>query len=173
MDVGQDDIVAMIFATKKMSIEEGMRKYKDEGKSSAMKEILNLTENDCFGEMDYNTLNQEAKNKALPILMFMILKRNGMLKTRGCNNGSVHRLYTSKEEVSSPTPDFYAFKFICAVIAREGHAGAIVDLLDFFLQTDQDKRILLKVSGAVALLLLVESDPSKWKNTYRKRVENE
>ena len=119
MDVDQDDIVAMMFAMKQMSIQEGMRKYKDEGKSSGMKEILNLTQNDYFGETDYNTLNQDAKDKVLPILMFMIRKRNGMLKTRGCANGSVQRLYTSKEEVSSPTPDFYAFKFICAVIARE------------------------------------------------------
>lgn len=29
----------------------------------------------------------------------MTLKRNGVLKTRGCANDSVQRLYTSKEEV--------------------------------------------------------------------------
>ena len=52
-----------------------MRKYKDEGKSSAMKEILNLTEYYCFRETDYNKSNQEAKDK-------VIIKRNGMLKTR-------------------------------------------------------------------------------------------
>ena len=131
MDVGQHDIVAMMFAAKQMSIQEGMKRYKDEGKASAMKEILNLTENDCFGETDYSKLSQEAKDKALPILMFMILKRNGLLKTRGCANGSVQRLYTSKEEVSSPTPDFYAFKFVCAVIAREGRDVATVDLPGF------------------------------------------
>ena len=157
----------MMFATKQMSIQEGMRKYKDEGKSSAIKKILNLTENDCFGETDYNKLNQEAKDKALPILMFMILRRNGILKTRGCANGSVQILYTRKEEILSPTPDFYAFKFICTVIAREGRDVTTVDLPGFFLQTDQDKRILLKVTGAVALLL-VDSDPSKWKKHLQK-----
>ena len=167
MDVGQYEIVGMMFAAKQMSIQEGMKRYKDEGKASAMKEILNLTENDCFGETEYSKLNQEAKDKALPILMFMILKRNGLLKTRGCANGSVQRLYTSKEEVSSPTPDFYSFKFVCAVIAREGRDLATVDLPGFFLQTDQDKLILLKVTGAVALLL-VESDPNKWKKHLQK-----
>ena len=160
MDVGQDDIVAMMVATKNMSIQEGVKKYEDKGKSSAIKEILNLTKNDCFGETDYNTLKQEANDKALPILIFMILKRNGILKTRGCVNGSVQRLYTSKEEVSSPRPDFYAFKIIRAVIARKGRYVVTVDLPDFSFQTDQDKLILLKVTGAVALLL-VESDPSK------------
>jgi hypothetical protein len=167
MDVDQGDITGMMFATKQMSIQEGMRKYKEEGKESAMKEILNLTGNDCFGEIEYNNLSQEDKDKALPILMFMVLKRNGLLKTRGCANGSVQRLYTNKEDVSSPTPDFYAFKFIAAVIAREGRDVASVDLPGFFLQTDQDEKILLKVTGAVALLL-VESEPSKWRKHLRK-----
>ena len=31
MDVGQDDIVAIMFVTKQMSIQEGMRRYNDEG----------------------------------------------------------------------------------------------------------------------------------------------
>jgi hypothetical protein len=166
LDVEQEDITAMMFAAKQMSIQEGMKKYKDEGKASAMKEIINLTDNDCFGETDYEKLSQEAKDKALPILMFMVLKRNGSLKTRGCANGSVQRLYTNKEDVSSPTPDFYAFKFVCAVIAREARDVASVDLPGFFLQTDQDELILLKVTGAVALLL-VESD-SKWRKHLRK-----
>jgi hypothetical protein len=53
-----------------------------------MKEIISLTDNDCFGETEYKKLSQEAKDKALPILMFKVLKRNGSLKTRGCANGS-------------------------------------------------------------------------------------
>ena len=156
-----------MFASKQMSIQEGVKSYKDEGKDSAMKQIINLTDNDCFCETDYSKLDQEAKDKALSILMFMILKRNGLLKTRGCANGSVQRLYTSKEEVSSPTPDIYAFKFIYAVIAREGRDVAAVDLPGFFLQTDQDKLILLKVTGAVALLL-IESNPNKWRKHLQK-----
>jgi len=50
------------------------------------------------------------KDNALPVLMFMIMKRNGSIKTRGCANGSSHKLDTKKNEVSSPTPDFYAFR---------------------------------------------------------------
>ena len=83
LDVDQGDITAMVFATKQMSIQEGMRKYKDEGKDSAMKVLNNLTGNDCFGEVDYDKISQDDKDKALPILMFMVLKRNGILKTRG------------------------------------------------------------------------------------------
>jgi hypothetical protein len=73
LDVDQGDMTAIMFATKQMSIQEGMRKYKEEGKDSAMKEILNLTDNDCFGEMDYGKLSQEDKVKALPILTAFLL----------------------------------------------------------------------------------------------------
>ena len=135
-----------------------------------MKEIRNLVDNECFGELDYSSLTQEMKdNKALPILMFMVLKRNGLLKTRGVADGSVQRLYTNKEDVSSPTPDFYAFKYICAMIAKEGRDVATVDLPGFFLQTEQEgeEDILLKLTGDVALLL-VECEPSKWKKHIRK-----
>jgi hypothetical protein len=56
--------------------------------------------------------------------------------------------------------------FVCAIIAREGRDAASNDLPGFFLQTDQDKLILLKLTGAVALLL-VQSDPG-WKKHLRK-----
>ena len=41
-----------------------------------------------FGEVDNKILTHEMKDQALPILMFMIMKRNGDIKTRGVANGS-------------------------------------------------------------------------------------
>ena len=69
----------------------------------------------------------------------------------------------SKEEYSSPTPDFHVLKFSCAIIAREGRDVGSVDLLEIFLQTDineDDKLMLLKLTGVVALLL-VESEKKR------------
>ena len=63
-----------------------MKQYGDSGKKSALKEIENLTGNECFGETKYSELTQEMKDRALPILMFMIMKRNGLLKSRGVAN---------------------------------------------------------------------------------------
>ena len=68
------------------------------------------------------------KDKALPLLIFMVLKRNGDLKSWGYANGSFQQIYTEKSEVSSPTPDFYTFKYICVVIAKESRDVATVDL---------------------------------------------
>ena len=151
----QDEVTNMMYKAKQMSVQEGIRLYGKEGKNSAMKEILNLTEkNDCFGEIEYESIQSHRKDKALPVLVFMITKRNVSLKTRGCANGSSQKLYTKKNEVSSPTSDFYAFKYRCAVIAKEKRDAATVDLPGYFLQTDQDQDLLLKLTGSVTLLTI-------------------
>ena len=54
------------------------------------------------------------------------------------------------------------------MIAREGSDIATVDLPGFFLQTDQDEMLLLKLTGSVALML-IEVD-SKWKKHLRKEA---
>ena len=105
-DFGHNDISSMVFKAKQMSIQQGIKTYGDKGKESALNEIRNLTENECFGEVEYNTLTQEMKNKALPILMFMIMKRNGLIKTRGVADGSKERVYIDKNDCSSPNPGF-------------------------------------------------------------------
>ena len=122
-----------------MSIQQGMKQYGDSGKKSVLREIENLTGNECFGEIHYSSLTQEMKDKALLILMFMIMKRYGYLKSRGIANVSLQQVYTNKDDCSSPTPAFCVFKYIIAVIAKEGKDCAMVDLPRFFIQTESDK----------------------------------
>ena len=168
LDYKFDEVTDLVFAAKQYSINAGVKKYGAEGKESAVKEINNLLKNECFGETDYDKLTQEQKDRALPILMFMILKRNGEIKTRGVANGSVQRLYTNKDDVTSPTPDYHSFKYVCAVAALEKRDVATIDLPGFFLQTEQEgEQILLKLTGSVAVLL-AEMDPGKWKKHMRK-----
>ena len=162
-DFNLEECAGMVFKAQQMNVKQGIKEYGDDGKASALKEINNLTSNECFGEIDYDRLTQTQKDRALPILMFMIMKRNGDIKTRGVANGSLQRVYTNKDDCSSPTPDFYAFKYIIAMIAKEGRDCATVDLPGFFLQTEQEENsdLLLKLTGQVAALL-VESDEDKW-----------
>ena len=137
-----------------MSVKEGIRKYGQKRNDSVMKEIRNLAEkNSCFGEIEYETLTQEMKDKALPLLMFMIMKRLGDLKTRGVT-GNRQRLYIDKSKCLSPTPDFYSLKYLCAVFAKEGQDVATVDLPRFFLQTENEGLVLLKMTSTVVLLLV-------------------
>ena len=91
--------------------------------------------------------------------MFMIMKRDGTLKSRGCVDGRPQRLWTKKEDVASPTPATESLKFILALIANEERDAASFNLPGQFLQTDMEETLYLKLSGAIALLL-VESDPN-------------
>ena len=73
-----------------------------------------------------------------------------------------------RKPTSSPTPDFYAFKYVIAVIAKEGRDCATVDLPGFFIQIEQEENsdLLLKLTGQVTTLL-IESDKDKWQKHLR------
>ena len=104
------------------------------------------------------SLSGKDKKFALPILMFMAIKRDGTLKSRGCVDGRPQRLWTKKEDVASQTRISESLKFILALIANEGRDAASFDLPGQFLQTDMEDTLYLKLSRALALPL-VESDP--------------
>ena len=85
--------------------------FGEDGKKSEMKEIKNLAQkNECFGEVKYENLIQDMKYKALPLLMFILKKRNVMLKTRDVASGGYQIICTDKNDCAPPTPDFHAVK---------------------------------------------------------------
>ena len=48
-----------------------------------MKEIKNLAvKNDCFGEIEFKSLTQLMKDKTLHLLVFVVMKRNGDIKSK-------------------------------------------------------------------------------------------
>ena len=78
------------------------------------------------------------KDKALPLLMFMVIKMND-IKSRGVANGSLQRLHTEKSECASPNLDVYSLKHVCAVASKEEIDVETVNLPGFFLQNESDK----------------------------------
>ena len=73
------------------------------------------------------------KDKSLLLLMLIVTKSSGVTKKRGCTNGSYQHVYSDEYENYSPTPDFHAFKCICAIVSREGRDTATAFLTGFFL----------------------------------------
>jgi len=68
----QNEIVELSFKAQQWSVQQGIRKFGDVGKKSAMKEIKNLAvKNNCFGEVDYKLLSQEKNDKALQIRLWL------------------------------------------------------------------------------------------------------
>ena len=154
------------YSLNQVSLNKGLKKYGDQAKESVMKELDNLCRHEAFAEIDYESLSATDKRNALPILMFMVLKRNGDLKSRGCADGRPQRLWTDKHAVSSPTPAIEALKYILAIIAVEGRDVASFDLPGQFLQTEMDETLYLKIGGALSLLLVEYDD--KWGKHLRK-----
>eukprot|EP00536_Pseudo-nitzschia_multiseries_P010625 jgi/Psemu1/203784/e_gw1.332.17.1 len=113
----KEDLIDHYVMTQ-MSIKEGLKTFGDKGKQSIMKEINNLVSRDCFGEVDQESLTTEQKRRALPILMFMLVKRDGRLKSRGCADGRPQRLWTTKQDNSSPTPAIEAIKKLDTIYGR-------------------------------------------------------
>ena len=136
-----------------------------------MNETSNLSiKNDYFGEVDYDKLSQEMKDKALFILMLVIMKRNGEIKSRGYTNGSCQRVCIDKNEHTSPALEFCSVKHARGVVGKEQRGTATVGLPYFFLQIiayDDDVPLFVKLTGAVDLLL-VESDEYKWRKKLRR-----
>ena len=58
-----------------------------------------IIKNSCFGEIKFEDVTQEMKDRAFPILMLMALKRNGDLKTRGMATWSKQSLHVIKVNV--------------------------------------------------------------------------
>ena len=74
------------YAMASMSICEGLKVRGAEGKASVMKEINNIVSCECFDEVTFKSLTDKHKKQVLPILMFMLLKRDGKLKSRECED---------------------------------------------------------------------------------------
>ena len=111
------------------------------------------------------------KRRSLPLLMLMALKRNVDLKSIGASNDSFQRFCTDKVDCTSQTPDLCALKCVAAAAAeKESRDTATVDLPEFSLQTEankEDEPLIIKLTGAVALLL-VEYDEIKWRKHLRR-----
>eukprot|EP00536_Pseudo-nitzschia_multiseries_P018072 jgi/Psemu1/54022/gm1.54022_g len=82
----------MEYTMTQMSIWEELKRDGDQGKASIMKEIHNLVSQDCFEEVNQNTMTSDHRQQALPILMFMLMKRDARLKSRGCADGRPQQL---------------------------------------------------------------------------------
>ena len=163
LDHSCDEIEGLCLKIEQYSIQKGVKVFGEKGKESAMKEMRSLAiKNQCFEEIDYDKLSQEDKDKALPLLMLIVLKRDGILKSRGVANRKLQKSHSDIDS-ASPAPAFCAVKYACATAAKEERDTASIDLPSFFLQTEadeDDEKIIIKFAGAVALLL-VEVD-ERW-----------
>jgi hypothetical protein len=95
-------------------------------------------------------------------------ERCGRIKGRGCADGRKQRIYTAKEDASSPTVAIEALMLSCVIDAKENRDVATVDIPGAFMQADMDETVYMKLEGKIAELL-VRINPG----LYRKFVQIE
>ena len=96
----------------------------------------------------------EEKKAALAYLMFLKEKRTGVVKGRGCADGRKQRLYTNKEDASSPTVAIESVFITSVIDAKENRDIATVDIPGAFMQADMDDVVYMKLEGTMAQLLM-------------------
>ena len=98
---GKQPIMGHILA--QYSLKLGLKKFGKRAEDSTLKEMTQLHDMDTFFPRDAKTLTREQRVKALSSLLFIKEKRNGIVKSRTCVDGSPQREYIKKEDTASPT----------------------------------------------------------------------
>ena len=107
-----------------------------------MKEVQQMLTREEFGEIDQDSLTYEQKRQVLPVLLFLTLKLDGsIIKGRACTDGHLQRIWTEKQDSSSPTVAFEALFYTLIVDAMKGRDFATCDLPARLLPTNRHGRI--------------------------------
>ena len=136
------------------SLKARLTKFGEGGQNATMKELQQMLAREVFGEANQNKLTYEQKKKALPVLLFLTLKRDGtMIKGRACAVGRPQRVWADKQDTASPTNIAVEALFYTRIMdALEERDVATCDVPGTFLQTSMEGVILLWISRALASL---------------------
>ena len=100
-------------------------------------------------------------------LIFLVEKRDKVMKARTCADGSSQRAYVSKEEAASPTAATESIMLTGVIDAKQGRDVITLDIPNAFVQTSipqgkSDEKIIMKIRWAL-VDMLVEMSPETYK----------
>ena len=136
-----------------MSLKKGLDVFGEKGRDAVIAELTQLHNRDELEPIPHESLSTDDRRQALPYLMFLKEKHSGQIKGRGCADGRRQRLYTSKEEASSPTVSIEAVILTSTIDAAKGRDVATVDIPNAFMQAEMDDTVYMRIDGKMAELL--------------------
>ena len=143
------------------SFKKGIQKFKQAGVDSAIKEMRQLHDRDCWNPIDPTTLKPTERKKAMESLIFLIQKKvTNEIKSRHCANGSIQRQWLDEKQASSPTVMTESVMITATIEAKEKRDVATVDIPNAFIQTeveetdDDGDRVIMKICGDMVDLLI-------------------
>jgi Reverse transcriptase (RNA-dependent DNA polymerase)/Zinc knuckle len=134
-------------------VNKGLKVFGENGVKAVLAELKQLHDRKVVVPVYETELNEEDKKNALEYLMFLKQKRCGKIKGRGCADGRKQRIYTSKEESTSPTVAIESVMLSCVIDAQEHRDVATADIPGAFMQADMDEIIFMKLHGKMVDLL--------------------
>ena len=143
------------------TLKKGLQVFGPKGTEAVFAEMKQLHERNVCEPIHTEDLSIEQKSKALGYLMFLKQKRCGRIKGRGCADGRKQRIWTTKEDSTSPTVSTEAVLLTSVIDAKERREVMTVDIPGAFMQGDQDETVHMKLEGKLAELL-AQCDPTKY-----------
>jgi hypothetical protein len=151
-DEADDALIGFIFT--QVGMNKGLKMYGNRGKEAVKSELEQIVYRKVFKPVPAEQLTREQKRRALQYLMFLKQKRCGRIKGRGCADGRKQRVYTAKEDASSPTVSIESIILSCVIDAQEGRHVATADIPGAFMQADMDELVHMRLDGIIVELLL-------------------
>ena len=121
-----------------------------------------------FVPIKVESLTEQERKRAMESLIFLVEKRDKVMKARTCADGSSQRAYVSKEEAASPTAATESIMLTGVIDAKQGRDVITLDIPNAFVQTSipqgkSDEKIIMKIRGAL-VDMLVEMSPETYKD---------
>ena len=153
------------FAFKQMHINQGIRKFGEQGIQAGYKEMKQLHERAAVIPINVEMLSDKEKEQIIDSLLLIEEKRDGSVKGHTVAHGDQQKKHLEKDEVHSPMVNNNSVFLTAVIEAKEGCNVRVHNVPNTFVQTDNDEKVVMKVKGKAAELL-VRTDPK----LYRKFV---
>jgi Reverse transcriptase (RNA-dependent DNA polymerase) len=144
------------------SLNKGLKHFGDKGYKAAFDKVRQLHERSVFKPINVSDLTQLERKRAMESLIFLVVKRDGRIKSRACANGSTQREYINKEESASPTVATESVLITAAMEAEEERDIMSADIPNAFVQTNMEvngnEKMMMKIRGPL-VTMLIELDP--------------
>ena len=101
------------------TLKKGLQVFGPKGTEAVFAEMKQLHDRNVCEPIKEKDLSREQKSKALGYLMFLKQKRCGQIKGRGCADRQKQRVWTTKEEATSPTVSTEAVLLTLVIDAKE------------------------------------------------------
>ena len=138
------------------SMNKAKELFGDKADAAVMRELNQINNFETYVPLKASDFLWEEKKKALESLIFMTEKRNGDIKARKVADGSKQRTYDGYNKSGGLLPTVVTESiFITGVVdAKEIRNVAVQDIVNAFLQADNDETMNMVLRGKLAEMMV-------------------